>query len=520
MWQSWQNKILREAAKFGYKSEEAKFYQQELNEASMADLLNTMTPEEAEYILMGGKPSKYKSENPAQLKIIASKVLYRADYMRRQKLVKDLKAKKGVKEEVEQIDEATAVLATSAQVADFKKMVSAYFTKLTAKSGMNRMNSIGVISKAIDEWVKETKGDMSKLPDYFYPSTDQKTKFDFPVVNQFVRKVLGKFTIVNNAVVKEEVEQVDEAGLPTTLGSDYINLAKQNLEGSTTLAKRGHKEHKSQYGLGYRAYLRAFIAGNASKTPEPKDELTKKGWVQARKDLASLKYVWEELEVSGETEISEQNIVKNGVEFRPFKAGRLTGWNVYLTSGYSIGFIMKGYHSKTSSTPSQLMVGSNGNYDKKILNYWHEKSGFVSDNSNPSVTNLIGSPTKMLETIAKWIVSNPSKWGGMKKEEVEQVNEDAATILQQLGGNKFVVMTGAKNLMKSDGGKTLSFRLPKALNGINYVKITLGASDTYTVEFGRVSGMDYKVKQKFDNIYADQLQSIFTKTTGLYTKLF
>jgi hypothetical protein len=32
MWQNWQNKILREAAKFGYKSEEAEFYEQELDE--------------------------------------------------------------------------------------------------------------------------------------------------------------------------------------------------------------------------------------------------------------------------------------------------------------------------------------------------------------------------------------------------------------------------------------------------------------------------------------------------------
>jgi hypothetical protein len=110
-----------------------------------------------------------------------------------------------------------------------------------------------------------------------------------------------------------------------------------------------------------------------------------------------------------EQELNEQNIVKHGVEFRPFKAGSLTGWNVYLPSGDLIGFIKKGQHTKTSSGPSQLMVGSNGNYDKKILNYWHEKSGYVPNNLSPSVTNLIGPPAKMLETIAQWIVSNPGK---------------------------------------------------------------------------------------------------------------
>ena len=35
----------------------------------------------------------------------------------------------------------------------------------------------------------------------------------------------------------------------------------------------------------------------------------------------------------------------------------------------------------------------------------------------------------------------------------------AATILEQLGGNKFRAMTGAKNFL--DGGSYLSFHLPR-----------------------------------------------------------
>ena len=93
----------------------------------------------------------------------------------------------------------------------------------------------------------------------------------------------------------------------------------------------------------------------------------------------------------------------------------------------------------------------------------------------------------------------------------------AHTILSQLGGMKFVRMTGAKNII--DGGKYLSFKLPKAKDGINFVRITLRASDTYDVEFGRSQTLKYDVKKKLTNIYADQLQDIFTKYTGLYTKL-
>ena len=58
----------------------------------------------------------------------------------------------------------------------------------------------------------------------------------------------------------------------------------------------------------------------------------------------------------------------------------------------------------------------------------------------------------------------------------------AKTILQQLGGNKFVVMTGAKSLC--GGENYLSFRIPGTMtrDRINYVKITLNSMDLYDVE--------------------------------------
>jgi len=99
------------------------------------------------------------------------------------------------------------------------------------------------------------------------------------------------------------------------------------------------------------------------------------------------------------------------------------------------------------------------------------------------------------------------------------LKEDVAQeILNQLGGHKFVVMTGAKNLVKDKN--SLMFKLPRAKDGINYVKITLNGKDLYDVEFGRIQGVNYKVKKEFNDIYNDQLVDIFEKTTGLYTKLF
>lgn len=95
----------------------------------------------------------------------------------------------------------------------------------------------------------------------------------------------------------------------------------------------------------------------------------------------------------------------------------------------------------------------------------------------------------------------------------------AQTILQQLGGKKFIAMTGASSF--SGSPDTLSFRIPKT-KGIAGVRITLDQSDTYTMTFVRLKKVNGFTD--YDNIvvagvYADQLRSIFTKETGLYTSL-
>jgi hypothetical protein len=107
----------------------------------------------------------------------------------------------------------------------------------------------------------------------------------------------------------------------------------------------------------------------------------------------------------------------------------------------------------------------------------------------------------------------------------------AQTILQQLGGNKFVAMTGAKtfvNLNEGNGG--VQFSLPTGLSavngkktGINRVTIRLNGGDTYDVEFGAAraskTGPGYRVVASTDDIYADSLAEVFTRYTGLDTNL-
>lgn len=97
--------------------------------------------------------------------------------------------------------------------------------------------------------------------------------------------------------------------------------------------------------------------------------------------------------------------------------------------------------------------------------------------------------------------------------------EVATTILQQLGGNKFKTMTGAKNIFANGNG--LSFQLPSrsAAKGINNVHIILDPSNTYTVVFSKIVKYAVKEVARYPDIYCDMLQELFTRETGLDTHL-
>ena len=95
----------------------------------------------------------------------------------------------------------------------------------------------------------------------------------------------------------------------------------------------------------------------------------------------------------------------------------------------------------------------------------------------------------------------------------------AKTILEQLGGNRFIAMTGAKHCLAVESG--LTFKLPSnfARHSINCVRVILTPMDDYTVEFLRVRGTSVKEVAKYDGIYCDGLKDLFEEQTGLYTHL-
>lgn len=93
----------------------------------------------------------------------------------------------------------------------------------------------------------------------------------------------------------------------------------------------------------------------------------------------------------------------------------------------------------------------------------------------------------------------------------------ASEILKQLGGKKFVIMTGSKNFIAGD--KSLSMKLARNSSGANYLRINLTGMDDYDLEFISIRGTSMKTKHKVEGVYCDQLQNVFTEKTGLYTYL-
>lgn len=93
-------------------------------------------------------------------------------------------------------------------------------------------------------------------------------------------------------------------------------------------------------------------------------------------------------------------------------------------------------------------------------------------------------------------------------------------ILQQLGGNKFISMTGAKQFTKKESPKEFRFRIGGgAKKGINMIKIILTGKDLYDIEFLKAGKSDFKIIQKELDVQAEDLQDVFMGVTGFDTRL-
>ena len=104
------------------------------------------------------------------------------------------------------------------------------------------------------------------------------------------------------------------------------------------------------------------------------------------------------------------------------------------------------------------------------------------------------------------------------KENQKEKLQIAKTILSQLGGNRFIAMTGAKRFEYDSKGSvvTLQFKIGRNAKQVNIVRINyIKGKDLYEMNFYKGA----KLLKKVSNVYADQLRKIFTKHTGMYTSL-
>ncbi len=99
----------------------------------------------------------------------------------------------------------------------------------------------------------------------------------------------------------------------------------------------------------------------------------------------------------------------------------------------------------------------------------------------------------------------------------------ATIILQQIGGKRFVAMTGSRDFI--DLGNGLRMNLSRNKTSANRLEILLDEpTDTYRMRFYRMTvSKHFDIKTKdiavYKGVYCDMLEDIFTSVTGLYTRI-
>ena len=164
-------------------------------------------------------------------------------------------------------------------------------------------------------------------------------------------------------------------------------------------------------------------------------------------------------------------------------------------------------HTDVASSKRKVMIMVQDS--NKLLN---KLNGMNKEDSLPSWwTDKITLSQNYLQKATDYI-TNP----------VESVNEarlDPKQLLQQLGGNRFIAMTGAKNLAIDKPKNELHMKIGRNAKGVSHVRIRLTSMDLYDMEFLQVRAGRIKIKSKEKGVYADQLGKMFKKNTGMNVRL-
>ncbi len=78
-------------------------------------------------------------------------------------------------------------------------------------------------------------------------------------------------------------------------------------------------------------------------------------------------------------------------------------------------------------------------------------------------------------------------------------------------------MVGAKDFIGD--ANSVTFKFMKGKDGINAVTINLDSSDTYSLSFFKLRGINCKTMCHISMVYNDQLKNVFERTTSLAIRL-
>ena len=201
----------------------------------------------------------------------------------------------------------------------------------------------------------------------------------------------------------------------------------------------------------------------------------------------------------------------------------------------------------TKTYPSALVKKANAIYDKALEKERKAKNKFFRDRTKKysfrgdkkEGVNEAGMELKKLEDAIKMFQKKIDKQGrvtnardedhlknlikiykqmGGKGIREAMDKRQGAETLKQLGGNRFIMMTGAKHFGVGPNG--MSFKIGKNSKRVNHVTIDYDRGrDLYNMKFDWVTIKGIKNKKTLKGIYADQLQDMFTRYTGMYTSL-
>ena len=364
------------------------------------------------------------------------------------------------------------------------------------------------------------KGEFKKYMDKVFKQAGIKViKYD-PMKQNFYNGAWGGFYTVkssnkvdmpgqgkvkrSSAVIPVYISRVGEIELGVSAGGFHIGKV-----GSSQVLKNLKDFKKSDLT----EYVKFFEAINASKIYKIYDSL-KKG------DIVSIKY---------------DSSIARGSKFHPFL---VTKGKTKLMKGKIERIILIPADTKNKKAKRYLynrngsisfalgdmaasivdMKKGNINEIKKLYHKTQIKNAVqIAKKMSGNMTGAV----KKIEKLSKGLSKTNTVKDALRKynESLNEARLDPKQLLQQLGGNRFIAMTGAKNLAVDKAKNTLHMKIGRNSKGVSHLRIKLTGADLYDMEFLQVRAGNVKVKSKEKGVYADQLQKLFTKNTGMYTSL-